>query len=203
MKQSTKDLRRFKKLAVECFAEGRYDDALKYYSFAKEIKPEDRDIEVGVLLSSLAYDLEEEAQAIFEFFTASKEIDKANAHDMILSLITSVESGYESMLDNISVSVDEFSETEDGISYKDFKNIVKEEDGDFKDIFKKVIFSTKVVITQKEDFFEFVETLIQNGYIEMALNYIDSANSIFPSDERIRDLLNLINQIEQLEITDK
>ncbi|MCV6608943.1 MAG: hypothetical protein OIF32_12090 [Campylobacterales bacterium] len=202
MTQETKNLIKYKRLGKKSFQNRDYDSALKFYALAKEIKPSDKDIDIGILLSSLAYDLEDEAQAIYEFYSASKQVDKVHTYEVVESLISSVESGFDSMLDPASFDEEvELNEIENGISYEDFKDILESEDGNFKEIFKKIIFSTKVVITKKEDFFEFVEILIQNGYIEMALGYIDSANSVFPSDERIRDLLNLINQIEQLEIT--
>ena len=58
---------------------------------------------------------------------------------------------------------------------------------------RRSFFSTKVVITQKNDFFDFVTRLIDNEYIDVALSYIDSANQVFPSDERLRELLNRIS----------
>lgn len=204
MREETKNLIKFKRYANKFFQERDYKNALKFYSLAKTIKPEDKDVEVGILLCSLAFDMEDEAHAIYEFFGAAKAIDKSNSYPMVKSLIDSVEAGLESMLDDsFSIELEENAESQDGISYEDFKDIIKNNSDNFKEIFKKVIFSTKVVITKKEDFFEFVEHLIENGYIDMALSYIDSANTIFPSDDRIRDLLNLINRIEQIEISDK
>jgi tetratricopeptide (TPR) repeat protein len=203
MTQQTKNLIKYKRLGKKYFQNREYINSLKYYALAKEIKPEDKDIEISILLGSLAYDLEEEAQAIYEFYSASRLVDKINTYDVVMALITSVESGYESVLGQDRTTQQEFNEIENGISYKDFKDILEAEDGNFKEIFKKIIFSTKVIITQKEDFFEFVEILIKNEYIDMALGYIDSANTVYPSDNRIRELLNLINKIEQLEITDK
>jgi len=184
--------------AERYFTQRNYEQAFMFYALAKEEKPESPEVEVGILLTSLAGEQEEEAQAIFEFYSAARSTDESGAIQMVKTLIESVETGLESAGENMVIALEEQVEREDGIQYKDFQRLVREAH-DFKEIFQKVIFSTKVIITQKNDFFSFVEALIDNGYIEMALGYIDSANNVFPSDLRIRELLEKIQRIEQRE----
>ena len=47
------------------------------------------------------------------------------------------------------------------------------------------MFSTRVLITSKEDFIDFLDSLTQNGFEDMALSYVESAINSFPNDERI------------------
>jgi hypothetical protein len=51
------------------------------------------------------------------------------------------------------------------------------------------MFSTTVIITKKEDFIDFLDQLIEHGFEEMALTYLESALSVYPSDKLLRKLL--------------
>jgi len=197
-----------KEAAISHFSQHHYEEALFHYGLAKEGAPEDPDIEIGILLTSLAQEMEEEAHALFEFYNVAKTSEELEAVELVKTLIDSVEQGLsgseEIGNDAIRpvVSLEEELEYENGIAYRDFKTIVSNSKN-FSEAFRKVIFSTKVIISHKQDFFEFVENLIDNGYIDMALGYIDSANRIFPSDQKIRDLLNKISRLDRVEATDK
>jgi hypothetical protein len=109
------------------------------------------------------------------------------------------------ILENMDGTLDKLSEVfaeplrdrleqEDGILYDDFKAIIAQNDGDFKSVFEKIMFSTKVIISDKEDFLEFLDLLIENGYNEMALNYLENALSIYPTDMQLRTLLKKLAQ---------
>jgi len=87
---------------------------------------------------------------------------------------------------------------ENAISYEDFQNIVKER-GEFRRAFEDIMFSTRVIISEKKDFISFLDSLVTNGFNDMALNYLESASSIFPSNKKIRDLFDKLNQKESLE----
>jgi hypothetical protein len=72
--------------------------------------------------------------------------------------------------------------------YSEFKEIV-EEDGDFRRIFENIMFSTRVIITEKDDFVDFLDKLMENNYHEMALSYLEGALAVHPNDEKLRKLL--------------
>jgi hypothetical protein len=84
-------------------------------------------------------------------------------------------------------------EYEDGILYSDFKNLLSE-GADFKETFENIMFSTRVIITDKEDFIDFLDKLIENGFAEMALTYLENALSIYPSDKLLTKLLTKLAQ---------
>ena len=82
---------------------------------------------------------------------------------------------------------------ENGIKYEDFMALI-ESRGSFKEAFEDIMFSTKVIISKKEDFVDFLAKLIENGFIEMSLNYLESAVTLFPNDEQ---LLLLIKKVQK------
>ena len=47
----------------------------------------------------------------------------------------------------------------------------------------------KVIITEKADFIDFLENLIDHCYADMALSYLENALSVYPSDVLLRKLL--------------
>ena len=55
------------------------------------------------------------------------------------------------------------------------------------------MFSTKVIISRKEDFVDFLSKLMENGFVEISLNYLESAVTLFPNDEQ---LLTLIKKVQ-------
>jgi hypothetical protein len=56
------------------------------------------------------------------------------------------------------------------------------------------MFSTKVIIHNKEDFLDFLEQLVENGFKEMSMNYFESAVSMFPNDEKLRSLIQKVQE---------
>jgi hypothetical protein len=89
-------------------------------------------------------------------------------------------------------------ELEDGILYKDFKALIDEGES-FKETFENIMFSTRVIITQKEDFVDFLENLIEHGFAEMALSYLENALSVYPSDILLRKLLRKLAKGKKIE----
>ena len=87
----------------------------------------------------------------------------------------------------------EYFEEQDAISYEDFKRAVYK-DGSFKKVFENIMFSTKVMISNKDDFLEFLGNLIKNDFIDMSMNYLESAAVMFGGDERIDQLFKEIQK---------
>jgi hypothetical protein len=61
------------------------------------------------------------------------------------------------------------------------------------------MFSTKVIITEKEDFVDFLDKLIEHGFSEMALTYLENALSVYPSDKLLAKLLKKLAQGKNIE----
>jgi hypothetical protein len=189
--------------AESAFEQAAYDQALFHLSIASKKAPEDEGVEILVQLSALALEFAEEARAVYEFYQIARAVDGIHASSMARTLIESSEN-YE-VYGSAAELAERFRQRSDessAISYDEFRQLVDEND-DFQEIFEKVIYSTRVVVADKGEFFAFIEELIDNGYTEMALAYIDSANTVFPSDLRLRQLLDKIARQESLEAPDK
>ena len=79
-------------------------------------------------------------------------------------------------------------ESQNAITYADFKNLLN--NNDFKQIFESILFSTKIIITDKDELFELVNFLIDNGFIDIGLKYLESSVKMFMGDERVGEVLN-------------
>jgi len=179
--------------AAKFFQNRDFSNALKLYSLVYKDYPDNLDAKVGVLLCSLPKEMQDDVIQLYDFYNIAKTFDESNSYEALESLVESLESGLTRSSDGSVISFDELVESEEGITYSDFKKVLEESD-DFKEVFQNIFFSTKVIITQKNDFFEFINTLIEHEYIEMALSYIDNASTVFPSDEKIRELLKKIKE---------
>ena len=54
------------------------------------------------------------------------------------------------------------------------------------------MFSTKVVITNKDEFIDFVTHLATEGFDEMALGYLDASANLFGNDQDILALYHVV-----------
>jgi len=177
-------------LGIDSFYKKDYSLALFYFSLALQEEPESDDARLGAILTDMASEKETEAEALFEYYLLSKENGKENIEDIINLVDSSAESIY-GLIEKkeLQYAIDE----ENGIEYEDFKELIKQR-GSFKKAFEDIMFSTKVLISKKDDFVDFLEKLIDNGFTEMSLNYLESAMNIFPNDKK---LLNLVDRARQ------
>ena len=76
------------------------------------------------------------------------------------------------------------NEFEDGyaLNYQDF--LKSEEELGFQKSFENIIYSTKLVIDNRDDFLDFLEKLLDNGYKDMTLNYIENVMPHFWANDR-------------------
>jgi len=69
-----------------------------------------------------------------------------------------------------------------------------EEKGDFRVAFENIMFSTKVIITNKDDFIDFIKRLISADYQDIALKYLDSIADNFNAYQDVYELYRLIDK---------
>ena len=81
----------------------------------------------------------------------------------------------------------------DAIKYDDFKELINSR-GSFRLAFEDIMFSTKVAIENKEDFFDFVSRLIDNDFNNTAYSYLDGFNDYFSYDEKIEKLYKKLEE---------
>lgn len=179
-------------LANDHFGKQEYEEAMFNYSLVLQENPDDQEAKTGAILTEMAMNHEEGAEALYDYYMVLQASDSEIASEVMEEIINSMDGGIEkvtSILENIKS--EEEIVFEDGISYEEFKELVADR-GDFKRAFEDVMFSTKVLITSREDFIDFLENLAMHGFTEMALNYSETALQTFPNDEKIMEIFRLI-----------
>lgn len=178
------------KRAEDSFLNGDFSGSLREYGLILRDNPSLDDAKVGAYLSDLGIDSKEEAMALFDYYHAIKD-KKENAVEIIDGLIESIDNTKSQLRELILDPIEEEIEYSDGIRYNDFLELV-EERGDFKTTFEDIMFSTKVIITNKDEFIHFVKSLVNDGFMEMAVGYLESSSTLFGNDQDILSLYKLI-----------
>lgn len=173
------------------FLKGDFVNALRSYGLILKDYPTLDEAKIGVYLSDLGIESEEEAQALFDYYQVIKT-EKDNAVDIIDGLLDTLDTSKHQVAELLLKPMEEEVEYSDGIRYSDFMELVKSR-GSFKQTFEDIMFSTKVVITNKDEFMHFVKQLSAAGFDEMALGYLDASVSLFGNDQEILALYHVVS----------
>ena len=172
------------------FLSKNYQKALIEYSLVLQRDANNQDAKVGVYLCDVGLENSEEAQALFEYYYAIKS-ESSDPLGVIEALIDSLSATQAKLQELLSDPLQEQLEYSDGIRYEDFMRLVKDR-GSFKEAFEDIMFSTKVVITDKEEFIDFVKSLASEGFDDMALSYLDATSGLFGNDQEVLELYNVL-----------
>jgi len=138
------------------------------------------------------------AEALFDYYAILRNEDAQQADTVISEILETMDGTLEQLAGLFSEGIGQRLEFVDGIMYSEFKELVTNEN-DFKRIFENIMFSTRVIITEKEDFVDFLDNLIDNGYKEMALSYLENALGVYPNDTQLRNLLRRLAKGDEIE----
>jgi len=175
--------------AETSFLKKEYRASLRSYGIILEKYPFLDEAKIGIYLSDLGIQKGEEAQALFDYYYLIKD-EKSNALEIIDEMITKLDDIDYELEKHLLEPLKEI-EYGDGIKYSDFLALV-ESSGNFKEIFEDIMFSTKVILSTKYEFIDFVTQLSQEGFKEMALRYLDGSNTLFGNDQEVLALYNII-----------
>ena len=182
--------------AEESFANREYKLSMLYYGNLLAKFPTNQEYHIKVLLCDIALEDEQKAQALFDYFTVEKEKDYKKAIDTTMDIINA----YDGDMDQLNILLSKFSipsESIEAINYDDFKIIVNSKES-FSEAFEDIVYSTKVIITDKDDFFDFIKNLIEHSYYDTAYNYIENSIPTFSFDPKIQELTQeLKNRLEK------
>lgn len=176
------------------FLKGDYANALRSYGLILKDYPTLDEAKIGVYLSDLGIESQEEAQALFDYYQVIKN-EQENAVDIIDGIIENLDTSKKQIQELLIDPIEEQVEYGDGIRYNDFLKLV-ESRGSFKKTFEDIMFSTKVIITNKDEFIDFVTQLSHEGFDEMALGYLDASSSLFGDDQDILALYHVVQGIK-------
>jgi hypothetical protein len=166
-----------------------YGNALKIYGLILRDHPQLKEAEVGAYLSDMGLDNDEDAQALFDYYQAIKDSNR-DADQVIDDLMQAIHST-RVIIHQAFGSKSDDAPYEEGIAYDDFVLSI-EDKGSFRQAFEDIMFSTKVVITTQEEFIDFITRLIEAGYHDMALGYLDTLAGDPVHDQEIYALYRLI-----------
>lgn len=174
--------------AKDSFSKSDFKNALEKFASVLQNYPNSKEAYNGVILSEMAMSGEGGAEALFDYYEILREDDKEQADNIMSDILQNLDGSLEKLSEVFAEPFRDRLEFEDGILYQDFKDIVDSTDS-FKETFENIMFSTRVIITKKEDFVDFLDNLIDHDFEEMALTYLENALSVYPSDELLRKLL--------------
>ena len=179
--------------AKDSFTKAEYKTALEKFAEVLQNYPNSKEAYNGVILSEMAMSGEGGAEALFDYYEILKEEDQESADVIMEEILQSMDGSLEKLSAVFAEPLRDRLEFEDGILYSDFIQIL-DEGAEFKETFENIMFSTRVIITKKENFIDFLEKLIDNDFAEMALTYLENALSIYPSDKLLHKLLKKLSQ---------
>lgn len=174
--------------AKESFSKAEYKKALDKFATVLQNYPSSKEAYNGVILSEMAMSGEGGAEALFDYYEILREDDKEQADLIMEEILQNLDGTLEKLSEVFAEPLRDRLELEDGILYQDFKSII-EGGMSFKETFENIMFSTRVIITKKEDFLDFLDSLIEHDFEEMALTYLENALSVYPSDKLLHKLL--------------
>jgi len=184
--------------AKDSFSKSDYKNALDKFAAVLQNFPNSKEAYNGVILAEMALSGEGGAEALFDYYEILKEEDKEQADIIMSDILQNMDGSMEKLSEVFAQPIRDRIEFEDGILYKDFKALVDSGES-FKETFENIMFSTRVIITQKEDFVDFLDNLIEHGFAEMALTYLENALSVYPSDALLRKLLKKLAKGKKVE----
>ncbi|MEA3370120.1 MAG: hypothetical protein U9Q40_02145 [Campylobacterota bacterium] len=174
--------------AKDSFSKSDFKSAMEQFAQVLQNYPNSKEAYNGVILSEMAMSGEGGAEALFDYYEILQDDDKEQADFIMEEILQNMDGSLEKLSEVFSEPIRDRLELEDGILYQDFKKVIDEGES-FRETFENIMFSTRVIITKKEDFIDFLENLIDHDFQEMALSYLENALSIYPSDELLRKLL--------------
>ena len=179
--------------AKDSFTKAEYKTALEKFATVLQNYPNSKEAYNGVILSEMAMSGESGAEALFDYYEILKDEDKESADSIMEEILRNLNGSLEKLSEVFAEPIRDRLELEDGILYQDFIAIL-DTGASFKETFENIMFSTRVIITEKDDFLDFLDKLIENDFEEMALTYLENALSIYPSDKLLHKLLKKLSQ---------
>lgn len=196
MKNLTKEVKKYIKIATDNFFEKKFDVAMLNFSLALELNGNSKEAKLGAILCDFAMEKEDEAIILFDYYLINKANGVKNSEDIVEDILNSLDFTTETLEKLfLEEAIEDNINEQKAIGYDDFKSFIESKDS-FKEAFEDIMFSTKVIIHNREDFLDFLEKLIDNGFKEMSLNYFESAVNMFPNDKK---LLSLIEKVKKSE----
>jgi len=180
--------------AEEQFTSGKYENALRTYGLLLTQYPSDSDAQIGVYLCDIGLESAEEAQALFDYYQIIKN-EQDDASEVMVDLLTTLDVTQGKVAEILNSNEDK-AEYKDGIGYEDFLRFIDNR-GSFKRAFEDIMFSTRVILKNKEEYISFIKKLIEKDQIELATQFLDSLSDGFENDQEIYALYHKLKEYKE------
>jgi len=187
--------------AHSLFTDKQYDKAIFLYSQILSFYPTSSEYQLYCIFCDIASENDQKGQSLFDYFSVALQENPTTAVKLVTDIISAYDGNNEKMMDILKDFSVQTIETLDAIKYEDFENLIKQR-GSFKIAFQDIMFSTKVAITSKDEFFEFVNQLIDNDFERTAYSYLDGFNEYFQYDKQMMELYDKLGH-KTLALNDK
>ena len=177
------------KKGLVLLSQGEIENAFNLLSVEYCKNPKNLDAQMGVLLCDIASSDLQKALGLLEFYDILlSEEDFRNAPKRILDLIHSLDQENNRENEELSLLWTENAESLSCITYEDFKNFVFSK-STFKEAFEDFSLSTKIVFSRKEELYDFLNLLIDEGYANLSLQYAENIGENMGFDPQINQIL--------------
>lgn len=175
------------------FTQRKFEKALFLYSQLSSNFPQNKEYPIYALFCDIATEDEEKAISLYDYFSIVKDENLEEAIRYVEDVINAYDGDIDKMMEILKELSSSTIESLDAIRYEDFKKLI-ESRGSFRVAFEDIMFSTKVAIENKDDFFDFVTKLIDNDFNTTAYTYLDGFNEYFSYDKEIEKLYKKLEE---------
>jgi len=175
------------------FTQRKFEKALFLYSQLSSNFPQNKEYPIYALFCDIATEDEEKAVSLYDYFSIVKDENLEEAIRYVEDVINAYDGDIDKMMEILKELSSSTIESLDAIRYEDFKKLITSR-GSFRVAFEDIMFSTKVAIENKDDFFDFVTKLIDNDFNTTAYTYLDGFNEYFSYDKEIEKLYKKLEE---------
>ena len=175
------------------FTQRKFDKALFLYSQLSSNFPDNKEYPIYALFCDIASEDEQKALSLYDYFSVVKDENLEVAIRYVEDVINAYDGDIDKMMEILKELSSSTVESLDAIRYEDFKKLIKSR-GSFRVAFEDIMFSIKVAIENKDDFFDFVTKLIDNDFNSTAYTYLDGFNEYFSYDQEIEKLYKKLEE---------
>ena len=175
------------------FTQKKFEKALFLYSQLSSNFPDNKENPIYALFCDIASEDEQKAISLYDYFVVVKDENLEEAIKYVEDVIDAYDGDIDKMMDVLKELSTSTVESLDAIRYEDFKNLIKSR-GSFRIAFEDIMFSTKVAIENKDDFYDFVTKLIDNDFNTTAYTYLDGFNEYFTYEQEIEKLYKKLEE---------
>ena len=179
--------------ANSLFVQKKFDKALFLYSQLSSNFPENKEYKIYALFCDVATEDIQKAMSLYDYFTVVKDENLDEAVKYVEDVIHAYDGDVDKMMEILKDLSTSTVEALDAIRYEDFKKLINTR-GSFRIAFEDIMFSTEVAIENREDFFDFVNKLIDNGFENTAYTYLEGFNDYFSYDKEIEKLYKKLEE---------